>query len=228
MIHETETPRLFVTTLIWLNPGGRAALSKFRSEAGPLFRKYDLRVERVLAGTGKGQIVGHNPYEVPDVLQVFSLPSLDAFAAYTADAEYVRLASERDSGIARMSALLGDELPPDPSAQSSSEVGQRLYGMAFLCFQPGGEASLEEFDRGAQTLFARHGMHIERSFRVRKTLTPVGEGFADFMPERTVVFFLDDPAALRAYVTDPEYAERAPVRDRGLRSYQFFLGAVPA
>ncbi len=227
MIHETKPPRLFVATLIWLKPGGKAALSRFRAQAGPLFAKYDLRVERVLAGTGKGQIVGHNPYEVPDVLQVFSVPSLDVFAAYTSDAEYVRLASERDAGISRMTALLGEALPPDPSAPSSSEVGQRLYGMAYQRFQPGGEELLEAFDRGAQALFARHGMHIEWSFRVRQTLTPVGEGLADFNPERMVVFFLDDAAALRAYVTDPEYVERAPVRDKGLRSYQFFLGTVP-
>ncbi|MBL8682284.1 MAG: hypothetical protein JNK05_24160 [Myxococcales bacterium] len=224
MSTHNAPPRIFVTTLAWLAPGGREALSTFRARAGGLFAKHDLRVERTLVGHGKGQLVGSNPHDVPDVLQVFSLPSLDAFSAYTKDPEYVRLASERDAGVARLTAIIGDVLPDDPSSASVSDVRRRLYAMAFVRFHPGGDAAMAEFNAQAQTLFARHGMHIERTFRVAKTVTPVGAPLADFAPERVVVFFVDDPSALRAYATDPEYTERAAARDRGLRAYDFFLG----
>lgn len=221
--HSTP-PRIFVTTLVWLAPGGGEALSTFRARAAGLFAKHDLRVERTLVGTAKGQLVGSNPHDVPDVLQVFSLPSMDAFAAYAADPDYLRLASERDKFIARMTAVIGSTLPEDPSSASTSEVSQRLYAMAFVSFLPDGEAAMDAFNEKAQPVFARHGMHIERSLRVAKTVTPVGEPLVAFAPERVVLFFVDTPAALRAYATDPEYIERAPTRDRGLRSYDFFLG----
>ena len=228
MTNDTETPRVHITMLVWLKPAGRAALAAFREGAAPLFSKYDVRIERMLAGTGKGQLVGMNAHDVPDVLQVFSVPSLEAFRAYTTDPEYVRLATMRDAGIRRMTAVIGRALAADPSSTSSSVPSGRLYGMGFLRFAPDGAARLAAFNHQAQSLFSRHGMHIERAIEVDKTQTPVGEPLADFAPERVVVFFLDNAEALRGYASDPEYVELAPIRDRGLRAYDFFLGKVPA
>lgn len=226
MTHDRN--RIYITMLTWLHPGGMAAMASFRQNAAPLFAKHDVRVERLIAGTGKGQLVGTNPHETPDLLQIVSMPSLEAFRAYTSDPEYVRLAATRDVGIRRMTALVGSVSPPDPSMPSTSALGSRLYGFAFLRFAPGGEGALAEFNRRAQPLFARHGMHIEAMLEVAQTLSPLGRPLEDFAPERAVVFFLDDPSVLGAYASDPEYLALAPIRDRGLERYAFFLGKVPA
>jgi uncharacterized protein (DUF1330 family) len=229
-VHETATSeRPLVAMLGWLAPGAEVALAQFRQEAAPLFAKYDLRVERVLAGVGKGQLVGSNPHEVPQLLQVISFPSMAAFQAYTSDPDYVRLARQRDAYVQRMAVVIG--MPLDVSTlhpTSTSTLSQRLYGVAFLRFHPDGAAGLTEFNQRASGLFARHGMHVERMFDVAKTVAPIGEPLVCFAPERVIVFYLDDPAALRGYATDPEYVELAPIRDRGLAAYDFFLGKVPA
>ena len=221
--------RSFVTMLVWLNPEGSAALAQFRKAAAPLFAKYDLHIERVLACTGKGELVGKNPHELPDLIQVLSFPSLEAFRGYTADAEYVRLAALRDTGIRRMTAVIGQPLDVSAlSPTSASTPSQRLYGAAFVRFETGGAEGLAEFNRRAVTLFARHGMHVESMSEVVKVATPLGEPLVEFAPERVVVFFLDEASALRGYATDPEYVALAPIRDRGLRAYDFFLGKVPS
>jgi uncharacterized protein (DUF1330 family) len=227
---KTDTsPRFQVAMLCWLAPGAEATLAQFRKEASPLWDKYDLRTERVLNCTGKGQVVGENAYEAPQLIQVISLPSAAAFQAYLADPEYVHLAKQRDTAFLRLSAIVG--MPMDVTAlhpTSTQAATKRLYGIAFLRFQPDGAEGLAEFNRRAGDLFLRHGMHVELMFNVMKTVTPVGEALSDFAPQRVIVFFLDDATALRDYATDPEYIELAPIRDKGLLSYDFFLGKVKA
>jgi hypothetical protein len=71
-------------------------------------------------------------------------------------------------------------------------------------------------------------MHVELMCDVGKIVAPIGKPLAEFAPERVIVFYLDDPTALRGYATDPEYVELAPIRDQGLAAYDFFLGKVPA
>lgn len=221
--------RITISMLLWLKPGGTEALARFRERAAPLWKKYDLRVERVLAAMGKGQLVGANEYDVPDVMQLFSVPSLEVFQQYIADPEIQRLSAERDAGVARTVAVIG--APREASTdrpESSSETGARLYGLAFVRFLPGGADGMREFNRRAGPLFVRHGMFIETILDVSKTLTPVGEPLPDFAPECVVLFFLEEPGAMKAYASDPEYRELAPIRDRGLRSYDFFLAKAPA
>lgn len=216
--------RIIVTTLLWLKPGGSEALARFRDRAAPLWTKYDLRIERVLVGTGKGQLVGTNDHDVPDVIQLFSLPSREAFQSYVADPEVRRISAERDAGIARSVAMVGDTL--DVSAlrpESDSDTSGRQYVLALVRFLEGGAEAMVEFNTRARPLFARHGMHIEAMSNVKSTLTPVGDPLPDFAPERVVLFFLDSATALKAYASDPEYRELAPIRDKGLRSYDFFL-----
>lgn len=220
--------RLYITMLLWLKPEGERTLNTFREAAASLWRQHDLRVERMLTGTGKGQLIGVNPHDVPDLLQVISMPSLDAFRAYTASPEYVRLAAARDQGIVRMVAVMGE--PLDVSAVnpiSASELAGRQYVVAFARFLPGGAEGMDEFNRRAHALYVRHGMHVEAMLQVAKTVTPIGAELAGFAPERVIVFFLDDAAALKGYATDPEYKELAPLRDAGLSSYDFFLARCP-
>lgn len=220
--------RTAITMLVWLKPEGQHALARFREQAAPLWQRYDVRVERVLTGAGKGQLVGTNDYEVPEIMQVISVPSMASFQQYVADPEYQRLAAERDAGIARMVAVIG--APLDVSAfhpESSSETSARLYGLAFVRFLAGGAEGMLEFNRRAKGLFERHGMHIESMIDVAKTVTPVGSPLASFAPERVLVFFLDDPSAMKGYAADPEYKDLAPMRDRGLDRYDFFVGKVP-
>jgi uncharacterized protein (DUF1330 family) len=228
-MNSSVSDRIAVTMLLWLTPGGERALNTFREQAEPLWRKHDLRVERVLQGTAKGQLVGENPHDVPALIQVITLPSLDAFRAYVSDPEYVRLAAARDEGIARMVAVIGRPLDVSTlQPTSASAAGSRQYGVAFASFLADGEAGLDEFNRRASALYARHGMHVESMLKVLRVVTPVGEELVGFAPERVIVFFLDEASALGRYASDAEYRALAPIRDAGLRSYQFFLATVPA
>jgi uncharacterized protein (DUF1330 family) len=220
--------RIYIVMLSWLRPGAEKALARFREEAAPLWQRFDLRVERALSSMGKGQLVGTNPHEPPEVMQLVSFPSLAAFQAYASDPDYLRLAAARDTHLRRMTAVIGTPLDVSSLQPSSASVpSKRLYGAAFIRFQPGGAAGFAEFNQRASALFTRHGMHVEAMLDVVKTVTPVGDPVPELVPERVVLFFLDDPSALRAYAADPEYQELAPVRDRGLLAYDFFLGKVP-
>jgi uncharacterized protein (DUF1330 family) len=219
--------RFTLTMLVSLQPGGGAALAAFRQASGPLLARHDVRIERVIRIHGKGQIVGSNDFEQPDLIQQISLPSAEAFKAYVADPEYQALAPARDAGIRRMTACAGPALDVSAIATpGQGEVAARLYGVGLVRFKTAGEAGLDAFNRQAQPLFARHGMHVESMQQVMQVMTPVGtsEGLA---PQRVVVFFLDDAARLPAYAADPEYRHLAPLRDDGLVRYDFFLGTVP-
>ena len=221
-------PRFTLTMLVWLKPGGAAAIAEFGAKAAPLFSKYDLRVERRLAVTGKGQIVGQNTYEQPDLIQVLSFPTAEAFKAYASDPLYVELAVARDQGMRRMTVLAG--APLDIEAVKTPGIGPdhtRLYGVGLVRFLDNGAAGMDAFNEQAQHLFSRHGMHLEATIKVAQVMTPVGEAF-DIAADRVVVFFLDDATALPAYAADPEYKMLAPLRDNGLAAYDFFLGMVPA
>lgn len=222
-----SAPRLLVAMLCFLKPGADDALRRFREQAAPLWTKYDLRLERALFCTGKGQLVGNNSHPLPQLIQLISFPSLAAFQAYAADPEYLRLAQDRDAHVERLIAVFGPALDvSELEPTSSSTPTGRLYGFALVRFLARGAEGLKEFNLRARGLFARHGMHVEQMFEVSRTMAPIGEPLSDFNPERAILFFLDDPRALRGYATDPEYLELAPIRDRGLASYEFFLGQV--
>lgn len=223
---DTNTPRFTMMMMLWLKPDGATALATFRQKAASLFEKYDLRVERLLKISGKGQIVGQNLYEAPHLVQIISFPTAAQFQAYASDPQYLALAQQRDEGLSRMTVMAG--MAVDVSAIATPGQGQladRLYGVGLVRFKPGGSEGLDAFNLQAQPLFARHGMHVESMLAVKQTLTPVGE--ADNMqPERVIVFFLDHAAAMKAYATDPQYAELSPLRDTGLQSYDFFTGGM--
>lgn len=221
-------PRFTLAMLVWLKPNGAAALAEFGAKAAPLFAKYDLRVERRLVITGKGQIVGQNTHAQPDLIQILSFPSPEAFKAYASDPLYVELAVARDQGIERMAVLAG--IPLDIDAVRTPGTGPdhaRLYGVGLVRFQANGEAGMDAFNQQAQGLFERHGMHLEATIKIAQIMTPIGEPL-DLQADRLVTFFLDNPATLPAYAADPEYKALAPLRDTGLAAYDFFLGKVPA
>jgi uncharacterized protein (DUF1330 family) len=223
---DMPAPRFTMTMLMWLKPDGAAALATFRQQAAPLFETYGLRVERVLKLSGKGQIVGDNRMDVPQLAQTISFPSAEQFKAYVSDPQYQALAQQRDLGLQRMVVVAGT--PLDVSAIATPGNGpleERLYGVGLVRFKPGGSAGLDAFNLRAQALFARHGMHVESMLEVKQTLAPVGDA-QGVDPQRVVVFFLDNAAAMKGYATDPEYAALAPLRDTGLESYDFFTGAM--
>lgn len=226
-MNRPETaPRLVITMLVWTHPDGEARLAQFAQRAAPLFRRYGVEVDRVLTPVGKGSLVGENPHEVPDLIQVLSMPSLDRFQAYTSDPEYQKLAKERDMGVRRMVAVLGTPLSAIDATTSTSPLNERRYGVAFARFKPGGQAGMLEFNRRASGLFARHGMHVEAMVDTVRILAPIGAPLEAFAPERVVVFFLDSAAAMPAYLADPEYRQLAPVRDEGLERYDFFTATA--
>ncbi len=223
---DMQAPRFTLTMLLWLKLDGAAALATFWEQAAPLFEKYGLRVERQLKISGKGQIVGENRFEVPQLAQLISFPSAAQFKAYVSDAQYLALAQQRDQGLQRMVVMAGTALDvSDISTPGQGAPEDRLYGLGLVRFKPGGSEGLDAFNLRAQALFARHGMHVESMLNVQQTLTPVGQA-EGMQPERVIVFFLDSAAAMKGYATDPEYAALAPLRDSGLESYDFFIGAL--
>jgi uncharacterized protein (DUF1330 family) len=223
---DMQAPRFTMTMLLWLKPDGAAALAAFRQQAAPLFETYGLRVERQLKISGKGQIVGDNPFETPHLAQTISFPSAAQFKAYVSDPQYLALAQQRDQGLHRMTVIAGTALDVSHiSTPGQGPLEERLYGVGLVRFKPGGSQGLDAFNLRAQALFARHGMHVESMLEVQQTLTPVGNA-EGMQPQRVVVFFLDHPAAMKGYATDPEYAALAPLRDTGLETYDFFTGGV--
>ena len=225
---QDEAQRFTMAMLVWLKPTGPALMAEFRDRAAPLFAKYDLRLERQLAITGKGQIVGENPFEQPDIIQMVSFPSVERFKAYVGDPQYVEFAKLRDNGIRRMTVMAG--LPMDIgwlSTPGSGPAHTRFYGVGLVRFLQDGEKGMDAFNEQAQGLFARHGMHLETVLKIGQIMTPLGE--ADGMsPQRIVVFFLDQASALKGYAADPEYLALAPLRDAGLETYDLFFGMVPS
>ena len=217
--------RFVVVMLMTLKPDGAAGLASFRAQAAPLFQDHDLRIERQLDVRAKGQIVGENPFALPDMIQVLSFPSAERFKAYLADPRYQALAPLRDAALASMTVLAGQDLDISPiSTPGLGPVASRLYGVGLVRFKPAGEAGLDTFNARAQALFKRHGMHVERMVRVQHCAQPVGEKDDRMAPERVVIFFLDDASAMRGYIADPEYLALAPLRDKGLARYDFFVG----
>jgi uncharacterized protein (DUF1330 family) len=220
--------RFSVFMLMGLKPDGAASLATFRQQAQALFEKYDVRVDGQWRMHGKGQIVGQNPFETPDLVQQVSFPSLAQFKAYVSDPEYLRLAPARDQGLRQVTAIAGSLLDvQNVATPGTGPVANRLYGVGLVRFKDGGSAGLDAFNLQAQALFARHGMHVESMLDVKQVLTPVGAA-QSMAPERVVVFFLDDANTMKAYATDPDYARLAPLRDDGLEAYDFFLGKSAA
>jgi uncharacterized protein (DUF1330 family) len=223
----TQTPRFAVAMFLWLGPDGKAALARFRQNAAPILARHGVQVDRVLELRGKGQIVGENPHELPDMFQHVSFPDAAAFKAYVSDPEYLALAPDRDQALRRMLVMSGPSHDLGHLATpGTGAVTDRLYGVGLPSFKPGGADGLAAFNEQAQSLFARHGMHLEAMIDAAQTAAPIGD-LAGFEAERVVVFFLDRAESLAGYARDPEYVALAPVRDAGLQSYPLFFGAVP-
>lgn len=224
----SAAPRFTLAMFVWLKPNGAAVMAEFASQAASLFATYDLRVERRLSITGKSQVVGENRFESPDVIQLLSFPSVEAFKAYVTDPQYVELAKRRDDGIRRLTVMSGFPLDLEHlSTPGSGPAHTRLYGVGLARFLENGYIGMDAFNAQAQGLFARHGMHLESILSVGQVMTPIGEP-NDMDPQRIVVFFLDQAAALPGYASDPEYQALAPLRDDGLETYDLFLGVAPA
>lgn len=217
--------KVFITMMMWIKPDGEVKIKEFKEKAQELFHKYEIKVERSILITAKGQLIGENKIEKPSVIQIISVSSLENFKNYVADPEYKKLSAIRDEGLDRMVATVGTSIPTeDFNPHSDSLVSERLYVVAFTNFSyPSGDGILE-FNQKASELFKKYGMHVESMSDVKNILYPLGEKIDPFNPQRTIVFFLDNAATMSSYINDPEYKELAPLRDRGLITYDFFIG----
>lgn len=224
----TQTPSYSVAMFLWLAPDGKAALARLRRDAAEVLARHGVRVDRVLDLRGKGQIVGENPHDLPDMFQLVSFPDAAAFKAYVSDPEYLAFAKTRDPAMQRLVVMAGASLDLGRVATpGTGAISDRLYGVGLPSFKPDGVKGLEAFNEQAQALFARHGMHLEAMIDVAQIAATIGD-VSGFAAERVVVFFLDRAESLAEYARDPEYAALAPLRDDGLQSYPVVFGSVPA
>jgi len=214
-----------ISMMIWLKPDGQKGLLEFKEKAAPLFIKYGIKIERVVAIKNKGQIVGQNLWDTPHLIQIISAPSLENFQKYLNDPEYIKLSPLRDQSAEKIIASMGPTMDTSQfNSASHSELSQRLYGVGFVKFKENGRSGLLNFNAKAIEVFKRHGMHVESMFDAKASKAATGEMLSGFAPELIVTFFLDSAESLKAYISDPEYQALAVLRDNGLMAYDFFTG----
>lgn len=216
---------LIISMSIWLKPNGTQAMMQFQELAMPLFARHKIKIERVILAKSKGQIVGKNEMDIPDLIQIVSAPSLEAFQQYLKDPEYLKIAPIRDEACEKILVSIGSTIDVSEfNPISSSTKDERLYGIGFVQFKEDGRDKLLHFNRLAIDLYKRHGMHVETMFDVKNNKASVGELPNQYSPQLIVSFFLDSESSLKNYITDPEYIKLAPIRDQGLKNYDFFIG----
>ncbi len=214
-----------ISMLIWLKPDGQKGLSEFKEKAAPLFLKYGIKVERIIKIQSKGQIVGQNQWDTPNLIQIISAPSAESFQKYLQDPEYARLAPIRDQAVDRVVASMGPSIDVAQfNPESDSLLDDRFYGVGFVKFKENGRSGLLDFNLKASQIFKRHGMHVESMFDAKISKVTNGRDFSTFSPELIVTFFLDNQASMKDYINDPEYQSLSPIRDNGLEAYDFFVG----
>jgi uncharacterized protein (DUF1330 family) len=85
-----------------VRPGREAQFRQFETEAARIMRRHGGRIERVIRVTAAapGSAMPHEVHAV-------AFPSLERFEAYRADPDLARLASLRQSAIARTDVVIG-------------------------------------------------------------------------------------------------------------------------
>jgi len=228
-IKQTEMEnRVYFTSFLYFNEGGFEKFQEFQEKAEDLFEKYDLRMEHALNIVKKGEIGEvKNSIEQPDRINVFSLPSMELFQKMAVDDEYQELAKIRDAGLRKFNATLGglNEMSGALKIPSNTPVKDRMYALAFINFKENGKDGLIEFSKkGVESgLYEKYGMHLDEIIIPKMSKAIIGE--LDYEnPQMILTFYLDDIKKMPAYLDDPTYKEIAPLRDKGLESYYFFMG----
>ena len=92
---------------LFIQPGREVAFRKFETEAARVMQRYGGRIDRVIRPTVPA---GEDP--LPHEIHIVSFPSLKRFEAYREDQDLVKLASLRQSAIARTEVTIGEEGDP--------------------------------------------------------------------------------------------------------------------
>jgi uncharacterized protein (DUF1330 family) len=225
---EEMEPRVYFTSFLYFNEDGQEKFQEFQKMSTDLFEKYDLHIEHALNILKKGEIgEDKNTIEQPDRINIFSLPSMEAFQKMAADPEYQQLAKIRDAGLLKFSATLNgnNNISSSLKIGSNTPIQNRMYALAFINFKEYGKEGLMEFNKQGieKGLYEKYGMHLEMIITPKMSKAIIGE--LDYeTPEMIFVFYLDDITKMPAYLADPIYNELAPLRDDGLKSYHFFMG----
>lgn len=219
------TPLTIVTFFHFLENGDQR-LREFQERAAPSFARHQLRVEKEIAVVGRGQI-GPSPnlLEQPDLIQIATIPSSEAFQEYLADPDVRELAPIRASGLRKMTAHLGPSLDLAGIAQPAREGATHVAALVRFRDEAG-LGSLVEFNRrGVESdLFPRHGIRVLHLAKSTKSIVAMGSPDGE-APQAFVHFAIEEPARMKEYLSDPEYLALAPLRDACLESYHFFQGA---
>lgn len=94
------TSPLTIVTFFHFLENGQERVREFQERAAPSFARHGLRIEKEIAVVGRG-LIGPSPnlLEQPDLIQIATIPSSEAFQEYLADPEYLDLAPLRDERL---------------------------------------------------------------------------------------------------------------------------------
>lgn len=216
--------KLIFLSFLYFKEGGLQKLEEFQLKAKPYFEKYGINIEHQYRPISKGQI-GNDPngIEQPDMIQIFTAESMDAFQAYMADDQVKQLATIRNNGLRKLNVSFGTEIEMRNIITVSSV--HALHGIALVTFKDStGYDKLLEFNEKGQNsgLFAKYGIHAENFIKIVKSMPAIGE--LDYVkPELVVIFGVDDASKMKDYLNDREYLTLAPIRDNALNTYHFFM-----
>lgn len=92
---------------LFIRPGQEVAFRGFETEAARVMQRHGGRIDRVIRPSGPA---GEDP--LPHEIHIVSFPNLERFEAYREDQHLAKLASLRESAIARTEVTIGEEGDP--------------------------------------------------------------------------------------------------------------------
>ncbi len=216
--------KIIFISFLYFKEGGIQKLDEFQAKANPYFKKYGIEILHQYKPISKGQIGSiQNEIEQPDMIQIFTAESMTNFQSYMADDSVKKLAEIRNSGLRKMNVSFGTE--KETTGIISQSANNAIHGIALVTFKDStGIDSLIEFNQKGQRngLFAKYGIHSENFIKVMKSMPAIGE--LDYQqPELIVIFGVDDPSKMKDYISDTKYVALAPIREKALKTYHFFM-----
>jgi len=96
--------KVVLVVSLFIHSGREAEFRQFETEAARIMKRYGGQIERVIRPTISAQ-AGVTPHEI----HLVSFPSMERVDAYRGDAELGKLASLRQTAIARTEVIIGEE-----------------------------------------------------------------------------------------------------------------------
>lgn len=226
LLESPMTAPLVIVSSFHFLDRGIERLREFQEQAAPSFAKHQLSIEKEITVAGRGQIGDSvNTLEQPDLIQISTIPSLEAFQAYLSDPIVQQLAPLRAKGLRKMTAHFGPSLELAGICQPVRTGATHFAAFARFKDESGLDALFQFNKKGVESgLFPRYGIHILHLARSIKSVAAVG-GLEGDAPQGLIHFAVENPSMMKNYLQDPEYIALAPLRDNSLESYHFFLGA---